>query len=358
MHFLRVLGSAQDGGSAVSECFLTALHIVPGDDESWQREWSRIADATSERGDLARSQGSTCTARSNWLRASNYYRAAAIFLEPGDRRRCVLLERMRKCSQRYLECLAPEGEAVSIPYSEGRWVQAYFLRAPYASSRTPAVICVGGSGGSKDEHLHRSLRHAHARGLSVLLVDLPGQDAEPGQNLIRSPNDIEVSLSCCVDYLADRGDVDDRRIAIFGDGIGASFASLAAYSDDRFSAAVCDAGIWDLHERAYQLNWMMGGAAADSLKAATEKLRSSSIARSISCPVLVAIGEHDLLDADHVASLCHSYKQDGLDVTLKIFSATETAASHGHIDNPTMAIEFIFDWISVRLKSDGQSRTE
>ena len=35
LQFMRVLGSAQEGGSTVSECFLAASRIVPGDDESW-----------------------------------------------------------------------------------------------------------------------------------------------------------------------------------------------------------------------------------------------------------------------------------------------------------------------------------
>jgi hypothetical protein len=39
----------------------------------------------------------------------------------------------------------------------------------------------------------------------------------------------------------------------------------------------------------------------------------------------------------------------GRDVTLKVFPAAETAASHAHTDNPTLGNEYIFDWISTRL---------
>ena len=38
------------------------------------------------------------------------------------------------------------------------------------------------------------------------------------------------------------------------------------------------------------------------------------------------------------------------DVTLKIFERAETAAAQGHLDNPTLANEFIFDWIAARLR--------
>ncbi|MCR6736226.1 MAG: hypothetical protein NVV83_20015 [Afipia sp.] len=50
LQFMRVLGSAQEGGSTISECFLTASRIVTGDDESWYREWNAIADANKARG--------------------------------------------------------------------------------------------------------------------------------------------------------------------------------------------------------------------------------------------------------------------------------------------------------------------
>jgi hypothetical protein len=36
-------------------------------------------------------------------------------------------------------------------------------------------------------------------------------------------------------------------------------------------------------------------------------------------------------------------------VSLKIFSTGETAATQGHADNPTLANEYIFDWVATRL---------
>jgi hypothetical protein len=42
-------------------------------------------------------------------------------------------------------------------------------------------------------------------------------------------------------------------------------------------------------------------------------------------------------------------KAEGRDVSLKIFSTGETAATQGHADNPTLANEYIFDWVATRL---------
>lgn len=348
LQFLRVLGSAQEGSSTISECFLAASRIIPGDDESWHRAWKAVADLNRERGDFALAAGNTHSARSNWLRASNYYRTSEVFLKLDDARRGAVLDRMRACSHLFVTHLTPRGEAVRIPCFEGGFIDAYFLRAPAADARAPVVICVGGPGHFKDEYLHTLLRQAHARGLSLLLVDLPGQGAAPrSRGLVRY--EIETAVSCCVDYLAARGDVDDRRIAIFGNSLGAAFASRAASLDDRFAAAVCDAGIWDLHERVSTATWMSGDVGKDAIAEEIRRLQRHGGVTNIKCPTLMTFGEHDWFDIGHASDLCDVLREAGADVTLKVFTAAETAASHAQIDNPTIGNEFIFDWISARL---------
>src|ERR1044071_10225016 len=72
--FRRALGETQEGGGAVSECFLAASRMIPGDKESWHREWKRIADFNQARGDEELGKGHVRTAMNCWLRAANYYR--------------------------------------------------------------------------------------------------------------------------------------------------------------------------------------------------------------------------------------------------------------------------------------------
>jgi hypothetical protein len=55
------------------------------------------------------------------------------------------------------------------------------------------------------------------------------------------------------------------------------------------------------------------------------------------------------LKAERVRELYDHLKDDGRDVTLKIFTNGETATMQGHVDNPTLANEFIFDWVATRL---------
>lgn len=71
----------------------------------------------------------------------------------------------------------------------------------------------------------------------------------------------------------------------------------------------------------------------------------------IGCPTLVTFGEQDWVDHHRISELQHHFSGLGRDVTLKCFSVEETAASHAHSDNPTIAGEYIFDWISRRLSA-------
>jgi pimeloyl-ACP methyl ester carboxylesterase len=348
LQFMRVLGAAQEGSSTISECFLTASRIVPGDDESWYREWNAIADANKARGDLARAADNLSSARSNWLRASNYYRTSEIFLKLDDRRRTAVLEKMRACSDLVVMHQPLGGERVRIPCFEGGFVEAYFLRAPGSDGPAPVVVCVGGQGHFKDAHLHTLLRQAHARGLSLLLVDLPGQGASP-RNKASVRYEVETAISCCVDYLIARGDVDERRIAIFGDGLGAAFASRAANLDDRFAVSVSDAGIWDMHERVSRMTWMSGKDGKDAIAAEIRRMGRHGGLGQVRCPTLVTFGERDWLDIVHAIEMCRVLRETGADVTLKVFSTDETAASHAQADNPTIGNEFVFDWIATRL---------
>jgi dienelactone hydrolase len=344
---MQILGAAQDGGSTISECFLAASGINPGDDESWYREWKKLANTSRERGDTAFRSGHIETALSNWLRAMNYFRAAQAFLGANDRRRSVTIAHMQACSQLYLRA-ASVGEAVEIAWAENEVLQGYFLPVPQRGGASPVVICFGGPDRFKEEYLYSLPRYAHRRGLSLLLVDLPtprpGAVSDSGLGRF----DIETAISGWMDYLIAHDGVDPKKIAVFGDGLGGAFATRGAGLDHRFAAAVCDGGIWDLHERAFlTVNIARGGCGStDGFK----KLCGSSIAKNIRCPILVTIGEHDWLDAGHVTGCCQALRAGGLDIDLKVFTAAETAAGPGHVDNPTIGNEFIFDWIADRLR--------
>lgn len=351
LQFLRLLGAAQDGGSTVSECMLAANGINPACEESWYAQWKKAADLNKSRADIAFTRGHVPTALSNWLRAANYYRTAQAFMGIDDSRQAAAIAQMMVCSQLYLQNSSPAGEVVEIAWGDDKSLQGYFLPpAGRAGRKVPVVVCVVGSDQYKEEHLCRMPRYAHERGMALLLIDLPGQGHRRSLGEGFGRYDIETAISGWVDFLQTRREVNSRKIVILGDGLGASFATRGASFDSRFAAAVCDAGIWDMHERAFLAARIYGAEpVSDEFGDDVIRLCGSSLANRIECPMLVALGEQDWLEAGHVRKCCDALTAGGHDVELKVFSAAETAASHAQRDNPAIANEFIFDWIADRL---------
>ncbi len=343
VEFMRLLGSAQEGGATISECFLTASRIDAHDADSWHREWKRIADASSERGDAALKNANVLTARSNWLRSANYHQASMLNLDCEDRRVRGTLASIRACVGKYLGQL-PSAEIVEIPWVEDYPLEGYFLRERDGS---PVVICFGEPGHRKEEYLYKMARYAHDRGMSLLAVDLWGPGGSADFEQIAGRSDLETAICSVMDFLTTRDYVDERRVAIIGD-VGSSFVARGVALDQRFAAAVCDGGLWDLHERQF----MMGRAGAQT-SAIGAMNGYGGITRQLRCPVLVTVGEHGWLEANQVTELFEQVRGTHPDISLKFFRGPETAASQGHADNPTLANEFIFDWLAHRFEKLG-----
>jgi dienelactone hydrolase len=344
--FQRLLGAAQEGGSMVAECFLVARRIDPNDHaNSWHREWTAIADLSHQRGNAAFAEGHLLTAQSNWLRAINYYQTSTFAFDPADRKRQDALKAMRACARRYVAHLTPAGEVVEIPWLEGHALEGYFLPATNGPNRAPVVVCMGDPGHCKEEYLFKVARYARERGVSLLAVDLlgSGTDSEFGEVIGRP--DLETSVNAVMDYLTIREDVDWQRIAILSDGAGSSFVARGVALDSRFAAVVCDGGIWDMHEHAFLMNRLSSDGAGGGA------LEPGWPVRRFHCPVLVTMGGQGWLDSGMVAEMFERLKARHPGISLKIFESSETAAAHGHSDNPTLANEFIFDWVADRLES-------
>jgi hypothetical protein len=194
-------------------------------------------------------------ATGNWLRASNYYRTAEVFLNEDDAQRQPTIDLMRSCSQLYLQ--HARASVFRIDDGRGGLLEGYFLPV----SRTgPAavVVCVGGMNSFKEDLLFTMRRHAAANELSLLLVDHPGFDPVSGRHQGSRLADSHVLFSRWLDHLLTRAEVDPDRIAIYGDGLGAAYATRAATHDRRFVAAVCDGGLWEAKERAFAVSRMSG----------------------------------------------------------------------------------------------------
>jgi dienelactone hydrolase len=354
--FRRGLGETQEGGGAVSELFQAASRMVPGDLESWHREWLHIADRNERRGDEELSRGHVRTAMNCWLRATEYFRQAEFWLAPDDPRRLPTFDRCEAATRKFIRHLAPPGEVVEIPYEPGKPLPGYFIRSANGSARQPVLISFGGLDSFKDELWFMTGRGAVQRGMSVLLVDGPGQGGTLRRHGIPTRHDYEVPVGKCIDWLLQRADVDGSRIAVSGSSLGGYYAARAGSMEPRLAACISHGAIWDIHERwksrdeshglAAHMKWVFG---AKSMAEATEiarPFRLEGVLEHMRCPYLVIHGGHDVLGVENARTVYEYAKSKGVNVTLRLTDAEETGAEHCQHDNPTLGQELMLDWLA------------
>jgi dienelactone hydrolase len=354
--FRRGLGETQEGGGAVSECFLAASRMIPGDKESWHKEWLAIAGRNHQRGDMAEAAGHIQTAKNCWLRAADYYRQAEFFLAPDDPRRLATFEEMEACSRKFIAHLVPPGEAVRIPYENATHLDAYFVPAPFDIEKKPVLISFGGLDSIKDEMWFMTGRGALQRGISMLMVDGPGQGGPLRRQNITTRHDYEVPVGACIDYLETRADVDPGRIAVSGSSLGGYYSARAGSYEHRLAATISHGAIWSVqnlwggageaHGLATHIKWVFG---ARTMKEALDKAAPFTVEGALEkmrCPYLIIHGGYDVLGVAQ-ARRVHDYaKSKGVNVTLKMFEPDETGAEHCQHDNPTIGQEYMADWLA------------
>ncbi len=363
--FRRGLGESQEGGGAVSECFQTASRITPGDEESWHREWLDVAERNRRRGEAAEAAGHLQTAQNCFLRAANYYRQAEFMLGGHDPRRLQTFEKMEACSKSFLRHLAPAGESVDIPYEGGVSMCGYFIRAPYDVPRQPVLICIGGLDSIKDELWFIQARGALQRGISVLMIDGPGQGGTLRRHGITTRYDYEVPVGRCIDWLIGRSDVDPSRIAVCGSSLGGFYAARAGSCEPRLAACVTHGAIWDLpdlwtgagedHGLASHIKWVFGTDTMQEAKLKAHNFRLDGVLDKMKCPFLVVHGGFDVLGVTQARTLSDYARTHGVDVTVRFLDADETGADHCQHDNPTIGQEIIGDWLADRFGIDEQA---
>ncbi|MCA3890766.1 MAG: prolyl oligopeptidase family serine peptidase [Burkholderia sp.] len=365
--FARTLGAAQEGASLISECFLAASRMAPGDTESWYREWQALARTSETRANEAFEMKRFRTASSNWLRAANYYRSSEFYLGHDDPRRTDTFESVERCSKRYLAGLTPAGEVVRVPYENGAHLDAYFIPCAGSDVRSPVVIAFGGLDEYKDERLHEMPKHALPRGMSLLLVDLPGQGGTLRRQKIVNRPDTQVPVGACVDYLLTRADVDSTRIGLYGASVGGVYAALAAAAEKRVAAVVSDSVMFDMSSLFAEwldfpdkliwghLKWVFGCTTPEAVVQRARVFTLNGVINNISVPYLVLQGTEDWLGLETATDTYDYAKKSGVNAELKLFHPEETGAAHCQIDNPTLGQEFVCDWLAEKLGVDQAS---
>ena len=354
--FRRALGETQEGGGAVSEVFQAASRMIPGDDDSWHKEWFHIADRNDRRGDDELARGHIRTAMNCWLRAADYFRSAEFWLAADDPRRMATFERCEAASKKCFTRLTPPAEIVEIPYENGVTMPAYFIRSANGGPRQPVLISVGGLDSFKDELWFMTGRGALQRGISVLLVDGPGQGGTLRRHKVPTRYDYEVPIGRCIDWLEKRPDIDPSRIAVSGSSLGGYYAGRAGAMEPRLAACISHGAMWNVHERwktrddshklAGHIKWVFGAKSMAEAAEIARPFKLEGVLGNMKCPYLILHGGHDVLGVETVRTVYDYAISQGVKATLRLTSEEETGAEHCQHDNPTLGQELMIDWLA------------
>src|ERR1700683_2759725 len=246
---LRALNHVYCGGADVGECLSTAARIREGDASSWYDEWSKTAERIYSLAEKSDEQGHARSACEAYLRASNYFRTAYIFLmrAPLDPRVPSAFVRQAEAFRKAAALFSPPVQQVEIPY-EGGALPGYFLRANADASPRRTLILSGGYDSNAEELYFFNAAAALRRRYNCLCFDGPGQGAALIKRGLYFRPDWENVIRPVLDYLMTRDDVDRNRIALMGLSFGGYLAPRAATGEHRIAALIADPGQYSLFE--------------------------------------------------------------------------------------------------------------
>jgi pimeloyl-ACP methyl ester carboxylesterase len=248
---IRALGYAVAGGADLGECLAVADRIDRVDPVLWYDQWSALAARTEAAAVKSAAIGQVASARSGFLRASNYYRSAGVFLMAAP-----IDERLRSAHQREVETFRQGAalldlppQVVEIPYEDGS-LPAYFFLASEDGHPRPTVVLTTGYDGSAEELYFANGAAALERGYNVLAFEGPGQGAMIIDRGVPFRPDWEAVVTPVVDWLLTRPQVDSSAIALIGLSLGGYLAPRAASAEHRLAACVSDCGPYDVFDAA------------------------------------------------------------------------------------------------------------
>lgn len=362
MGMLLALGAAPWGGAELDEVNRVALSLKDrvGDDTAWFDEWSQMAAQVEKRG---RASHHPRTRSACLFRAANYTHVGERFLLPKS---ADGLSAYTHAVENFKEAASltdrPRIESVEVSY-EGTSLPALMVHAESKNARVPAMVFFDGFDVTKEIQYFRGIPDLVARGISCLIVDGPGNGEAIRFRGLPLHHETERYGSAAYEYLAARNDIDPKRIGVIAISLGGYYAPRAASMEPRFACCVSWGAQWDYYATWKQRLERLQRAEAVSLSVASDHLlwifdvktpgeamkrlegfRLDGVVQKMRCPFLIVHGEGDAQIPLDFARKCHEASGSPRK-TLKIFTRAEGGFHHCQIDNNSIGIEYMWDWL-------------
>ena len=372
MGLLICLGAAPWTGIEIDEVHRVgrALEGNVGDDHAWFEQWTRMGEQIEARGREAQDRGHPRTAASCFLRASRYYQTGERFIHPRSRRSMDVYAKSVGLFRDAAGMLRhPRIEPVEVPYENASLPALLVHPDPArASQRSPCMVFFDGFDVTKELQYGYGIPDLAARGIGCLIVDGPGNGESVRFRNLPLIAETERYATPAYEYLAARAEFDPERIGVMALSLGGYYAPRAAALEPRFACCVAWGAQWDYHaiwakrldELATgkvlslsvppeHLQWVLG---VTSEAAALEKLtgfRLDGIVQKLRCPFLLLHGEGDEQIPLSLAQKCFD-AVGSTHKTLKLFGREEGGFHHCQVDNVTVGVHAMWDWIEDVLK--------
>ncbi len=371
--FQWILSAASNKGSEIGEAFYTAGKIKNGDAQSWQDEWKNMAGRVELRANRSLAAGHIVSARQQYMRAANYYRASIISMLPDNQNFLLNAFKSRGLLIKAGKLFDPPLEHIEIPF-EDTVLPGYFRKADKTGTPSRTLIMIGGGETFAEDLVFYIAPQAFAHGYNFLTVDLPGQGIMPTEGKpFRA--EMEGPMKAVVDYALSRPEVDPEKLAAYGISGGGYFVPRAAMFDKRLKAIAVNSAVVDDHRlfasmpvatatpdvvrswssfkrgtiQAIAWRWAVAPDNIPGLVKANEGYQFDPA--RVACPVLILIGEgeyqneevrrqqHECLD-----NLPNPRKK------LVVTPADEGASSHCIGENRSLMSQVVFDWFDEIFK--------
>ncbi len=324
-----------------------ALHSLSDTDPPWHEVARSLGDANARRAHAAVGANHVLTATSWFFYASACYRAAQAAM-PDDAERWGVYATMVDAFGSAGALRDPPFEYETVSYDGG--IVRMWKILPPGVSQPATVIVVGGLDGWREEH-EFATRALVERGMSVILMEAPGQGQTRMLDGTHLHEGFERAFSAVIDHLVAEPSV-SGQVGVWGNSFGGNLAAWAAIADPRVSAVCVNGGssrptevMEHFPEMTAKAEALFGVANADEAIAALDRLTlSKGDLERLTAPLLVLHGTADPIFGMEDAEFVHSAATSA-DKTFLLWDDGEHCLyNHPHERNVTIA-----DWFDDRM---------
>jgi pimeloyl-ACP methyl ester carboxylesterase len=253
-----------------------------------------------------------------------------------------------------------------VPY-EGTSLPALLVHPDPEATRgrpAPAMVFFDGFDVTKELQYGYGVPDLATRGIGCLIVDGPGNGESVRFRNLPLIAETERYATPVYEYLAGRKEFDPKRIGVMALSLGGYYAPRAASLEQRFACCVAWGAQWDYHEiwarrldlldsgrvlslsvPPEHLQWVLGVNDRASALKKLEDFKLDGIVQKMTCPFLLLHGAGDEQIPIEIAEKLYE-AVGSKQKALKVFTREEGGFHHCQVDDATIGVHYMWDWIS------------